>query len=260
MNQVKNEETTDAAWNGLYRIGGAAALIAALIFRRWLAAEFMLLRSTGIINSGPSVVPSSVVDWFTLLQTHTLIGLILLNVFDLVNYALVGLIFLGLYAALVQTNKSSMTLAIALCLVGIAVYFSSNQSFSMLSLSKQYAAATTDAQRSMFLAAGQAMLASYNPGVDYQGTGFYMSFFLVNLAGLIVSVVMLRSSIFSKVAAYMGILANSFGLGYFIALAFAPAMVFIPLSVSAPFLLIWYLLIARRLLQLGSGVLKREAQ
>lgn len=148
-----------------------------------------------------------------------------------------------------------MVIATTFGFVGIAVYFASNQAFAMLSLSDQYAAATTNVQRSMLLAAGQALLAIDNPGAVYQGTGIYISLLLVTLAGLIISIVMLRSSIFGKATAYAGILANVFGLGYFIALAFAPALCFLPPSISAPFRLIWYILIARRLFQLGSGVL-----
>ena len=88
-----------------------------------------------------------------------------------------------------------MTLATALGFLGIAVYLASNQAFSMLSLSDQYAAATTDAQRSMFLAAGRRYLRIIDP--DVLGPGA-IGFFLVTLAGLIFSIVMLRSSIFAK--------------------------------------------------------------
>jgi hypothetical protein len=89
---------------------------------------------------------------------------------------------------------------------------------------------------------------------SYEGTGIYMSFFLVSVAGLIIAIVMLRSRIriFSKVTAYVGILANVFGLSYYITLAFAPAIVFLPLSVSALFLLTWYILIGRQLWTVGS--------
>jgi hypothetical protein len=117
---------------------------------------------------------------------------------------------------------------------------------TIFSLSDQYATATTDAQRSMLLAAGQATLAiHYNAG--YEGTGLYLSFFCVTVAGLISSAVMLRSRIFSKVTAYVGLLANGFGLGYYLVLAFAPAMIALPLSISAIFLLTWYVLIGRQL-------------
>jgi hypothetical protein len=260
MNQVTHDEITDSAWKGLYRVGGAAALIAAVLFRRNLGAEFSLLGSIGIIGFGPTTPPSSALDWFTLLQDNTFLGLTLLDLFDLVNYALVGLIFLALYDALGRANQSAMAIATTCGLAGIAVYFASNQAFSMLALSDQYAAATTDAQRSMFLAAGEAMLAIHNPGATYQGTGIYTSLLLVTFAGLIISMVMLRSSIFSKATAYVGVLANGFGLGYFIALAFAPAICFLPPSISAPFRVTWYILIARRLFQLGSGVLEEKTR
>lgn len=53
-----------------------------------------------------------------------------------------------------------------------------------------------------------------------------MSFLLVSVAGLIIAAVMLRSSIFSKATAYVGILANVIGLSYYITLVFAPAIAF----------------------------------
>ena len=134
-----------------------------------------------------------------------------------------------------------------LTLVAVAVYAASNQAFALLSLSGQYAVAVTDAQRSGLLAAGQALLAIHNSSANY-GNGPYVSFLFVNLAGLIIAVVMLRSNVFGKFAAWMGILANFFGLSYYLTLAFAPSMSVISLSS----LLIWYLVVGRRLLRLGS--------
>ena len=251
MDQVTNVGILDSAYKNLFKAGAAAALIAAVVFRRNLDAEFMLLRGVGIINAGPTAPPNTVMDWFTLLQNNKLLGLTLLNLFDIVNYALVGLIFLALYVALRRASESFMAIAATLGFIGIVVYFASNQAFSMLSLSNQYAAATTDAQRAMFIAAGQAMLTIHN-NASYQGASIYMSFLLVSVAGLIISAVMLRSSIFSKGAGYVGILANGLGLGYYITLAFAPAVVFLPLSVSALFLLAWYILIGVRLWTIDS--------
>lgn len=251
IDQAPYAETVDFAYRGLYKTGAAAALLAGLVFRRNLDAEWMLLRMAGIVTTGPVESPSTVIDLFVLLQQDRLLGLTLLNLFDLVNYALVGLIFLALFAALRRASPSWMVIAAALGFTGITVYFASNQAFSMLSLSSQYAAATTDAQRATFLAAGQAALAIHQ-NASYAGSGIYLSFLLVSVAGLILSVAMLRSSIFSKGTVYLGILSNGFGLGYYLVLAFAPALVFIPLSISAVFLLIWYLRIGVRLWALGS--------
>jgi hypothetical protein len=234
----------DTNWQWLYWVGGAAVLIAVVVFRRHFGTEVMVLMDMGIMGLEP---PSSALDWFTLLQDNMFLGLILLDLFDIVNYALVGLMFLALYGALRRANKVAMTVATACDLVGVAVYLASNQAFAMLALSDQYAAAATDAQRATFLAAGEALLAIHNPG------GIYLSLLLVALAGLIASVVMLRSRVFGKVTATVGVVANVLVLGYFVALAFAPAIAFLFPSISAPFRLIWYILIAWRLFQLGRG-------
>lgn len=248
--RVVDSDSTDRAWRLLYFIGGVAALIAVVFFRRNFGTEMVAFRGFGIFDV-PAVHPSTAVGWFTLLQDDALVGLLLFDVVDLINYALVGLIFLALYAALHRASRSAMAIATAFGLVGIAVYFASNQAFAMLSLSERYAAATTDAQRAMFLAAGEALLAIYNPGAIYQGTGYYVGYSLVLLAGLIISAVMLRSRVFNKATAYVGILANALVLTDFIALAFAPALYGLPTVTSAPFRVLWMVLIALGLFRLG---------
>jgi hypothetical protein len=223
-----------------------AALVAALVFRRNFGVEVMQFKGFGIIHGVPAVWPSSAVEWFTLLSDSTFVGLILLDVVDVINYCLVGLVFLALYGALERVNKSAMLIATACALVGIGVYLASNQAFAMLSLSWQYAAATTDVQRSMLLAAGEALLA-----IGSQGTGVHTSFFLVVTAGLIISVAMLRSGVFGKATAIVGILANGVRLCGLAALVFAPPIYSFAIPVAAPFRVAWYVMIAITLLRLA---------
>jgi hypothetical protein len=244
------EGMTGAVRMGLCPVGGAAALVAALFFRRWLGPELSLLQSIGIVHYQTVPDSGSVAGWFSLLQASPLAGLILLNFFDIVNYLLVGLIYLGLWAALEKVNRRTMTLAVALSFPGIAVYCVSNRAFAIYSSSGQYASAITAEERSIILAAGEKMLAMNRFSLD---SGAGLGFILVNLAGLIIATVMLRSELFGRVTAVIGILANVLGLSAILTLAFAPPMTFIPLSASAPFLLVWYLLIAWKLLRLGAG-------
>ena len=112
MNQVTNAETSDSDWKSLYRVGGVAALMAGVIFRRNLGAEISLFST--------QKQPDTIIDWFTLLQNNRVLGLAYLNIFDLVNYALVGLMFLALYVVLKQANKSYMAIATTLGFLGIA--------------------------------------------------------------------------------------------------------------------------------------------
>jgi hypothetical protein len=238
-------------WKLLYRIGAVAALAAAIVVRRNFAAELSLLATLGIIRFAPAVPPVGASEWFALLQESRLVGLWYLDIFDLVNYALVGLMYIALYGALGRTHRDLMMLATVSCFTAIAVFFASNQALPMLSLSDQYAAAATEAERSLLLAAGQARLAFNNPGAMIKGTGFYASLLLVLAAGLIVSLVMLRTSVFNRLTAAMGITANGLALGYFPAVLFMPSLQAVPPSLSAPFRLTWYIMIALGLLKLA---------
>ena len=230
----------------LFRIGGVAALLVVIVFRRFFAVELMTFNGFGIFEVPPTE-PATALEWFTLLEGNKLVGLILLGIVDLVNYALVGLIFLAVYGALRKANEIAMGLAILLSMISISVYFASNQALSFLYLSQQFQAATSDAQQSIYLGAGEALSA------DIQGTGWYVSLFLIYLAGLTISVVMHQSNVFNKATAWIGILANGFGLLLFPALIFTPAIAWLPPSLSAPFRVTWYVLIALKLFRLAKG-------
>jgi hypothetical protein len=214
------------------------------MFRRNIGAEVSLFSQTP--------APGTVLDWFTLLQTNRLLGLIYLDVFDLIDYALVGLMFLALYAALRRANLSAAAIATACGLLGIAVYFASNTAFSMLSLSNQYAAVANETQRSILLAAGQALLTSGSLG---DSSGIYISLCLVAIAGLLVSIAMLRSPVFGKWTVYMGILASALDLVYCIAFPFVPvtavnALALSTIPAAGLFWMIWHILVGLKLLRL----------
>jgi len=244
-------------WRPLYLTGAIAALLAVFVFRRNLSAELLGLKQLGIQGFGlaavPGAMPVRAADWLALFVRSPLVGLVLLNVFDLVEYALVGLLFLALGAALWQTRRSAGIVAAMLGWAGIISYFASNQAFAMLSLSQQYADATSRAQRSSLQAAGEALLAINNPGALAQGTGIYICMALVPLAGLILSIVMLQSRVFNRATAVTGILANALILGYFPVLAGAPALLVLPFILSAPLRVTWYFLAAVRLFKLAKA-------
>jgi hypothetical protein len=112
------------------------------------------------------------------------------------------------------------------------------------------AAAGTDAERSTFLAAGQALLSNTNQRAV---GGFNMGLFLVSVASLMVSSVMLQSNSFSRATAFVGILAHALSLADYLRQALTPSAVAALLVIlpDALFLVIWYVLVGRRLYQLG---------
>lgn len=237
MNQV-TDATVDSNWRGLYRVAGAAALISAV---------FIPIQIIVFMISQPPF-QGTVGDWFMLLLNNKLFGLVDLDLLLVVDNVLLISIFLALYIALRHGNESPMLIATALGFVGIVFFIATNPAFEMLSLSEKYAAANTDAQRAIFLAAGQAMLATW------QGTAFQVAYITGSIAGIVIGAVMLQSGIFSKVTGWMAILANAVGFGLYVPVIGVYISVF-----SVFFLEVWYVLIARTFFQLGSGVAKERA-
>jgi hypothetical protein len=252
VSQVSHAGAPGSDWQRLYRVGGVAALLAGILFRRNIAAEIELFH--------PKPSPVTVSDWFGLLQSNRLLGLAYLNVFDIVNYALVGLMFLALYVALRRTNKSAMALAAVSGLLGIVVYFATNTAFSLLSLSGQYATATTEAQRTIYLAAGEALLAlgRFTAAGSQPGSGGLLSLILVALAGLTTSGVMLRSDRFNRATAIVGLLAGVLDLAYCLVFVLVPnvdseslALAFIP--AAGLLWMIWHIMVGWRLYRLEAS-------
>lgn len=221
----------DTSWQPLYRVGAAAAVAVLLLVPIQIAA---------FVVWPP---PSTVTGWFELFQAHRLIALVDMDLLLIVDNLLFGLVFLALYFALRGASPSFMTLAVVLDLVAITTYFSSNPAFEMLALSKQYAAADTGLQRLGALAAGQAMVATW------QGSAFNVSYVLGAVAILITAAVMLRSQVFGRATAYVGLL---FGVLSLVPASAGKLGIVLSLASLVPMWL-WLILIARRLFQLGRG-------
>jgi hypothetical protein len=238
MNQGSNAETAGSAYGGLYKLGGVAALIV------------VVLTVGEVIGFSFYPQPSTVSDWFDLFQRSKIIGLLDFWGLEIPMYGMFILIFLALYIVLRATNQILMAIALILALLGVGIFFATNNPFSMLALSEQYAAATTDAERSAILAAGQAVLANTNQRAV---GGFNIALFLVSVAGLIVSSVMIRDDSFSRRVAYVGILAHGLSLADYVRQALTSSVV-IALLVILPEALcvaVWFTLVGRRLIQLG---------
>ena len=244
VNQVTDIEIADSHWNSLYKIGGAAAIIVVLV----ALIEVIVTFFPGGGRTEPGNV--TVIDWFTLFQDNWFMGLRNLGLLNIVMTVLGIPVFFALFGAYRRVNMTYAALAMLISFIGIAVFLATNRAFPMLDLSSQYTAATADAQRAMLAAAGQAMLSvgqSHTPGT-------FLGFFLSEVGGIIISIVILRGKVFNKATAYVGILAFGLLLVFEVCSSFVPAlfnaaMVF---AGGGGFLsMAWYILIARRLFQLG---------
>ncbi len=203
----------DPSGKRLCRIAGVAALLVGAIFLIGLGALTSLAGSSA--KSG----------WFTSLQNNWLAVLFQLNIEtsgvgaelleqinlpDILLFILIGIVFLGLYAALRETSKIWSLVAACLPLLGLAVFL-----------------ITATAGRSGLL-----------------------------VGGLIFSIVMLRSHIFSKASASGGIAASILlFIGGDLGTAFLPASTAIAVLIGVGYLLwiVWFFLLASRFFQLAGS-------
>ena len=226
-------ETKMSQWKELYTIGAIAAILSEIILIIGIVAVFIYPYAPG---------SKSTESIFLLLQNDKLGGLISLD-FHLVVGNLFGiLLFLALYVSLKQVNASYALIALVLGLVADVLIIPARPISELFSLSGLYATATTEAAKSQYLAAGEALLSMFN------GTGWFINTFLGGLSLLISSLLMLRGNVFSKAIAYVGIITN-----VAVCLFFVPGIGMLFLFLSLPGYMIWYVQLTRRFLQLAKG-------
>jgi hypothetical protein len=235
----------DFNWRVLYRLGGAAALAIVLTGVAEIAISYL---------PGGSAPTKVVLDWFQLYQTYPFMGLRNMGLLNIIMTTLGIPMTLALYGAHRRANRPFALLAIILSFLGLATFYATNRAFPMLDLSQQYAAAATDVQKAALIAAGQSML---SVGQSHT-SGTFLAFFLSELAGLTMAVVVLRGRVFSRATGWVGIAGNVSFIVFEILASFITglsgiAMVFA--MIGGLLNITWNILSARRLFQLGQGLL-----
>ena len=236
--ETEGLQTGNQSWKSLYRIGAVAPLI---------TLAFYLTQLFAIIFSKDKY-PTTPEEWFNLFGRNKILGLILLNALDVFSIAILGLMFLALYIALRGQNPSYMVIAAFFAFLGIGIFVSSRTEMvaATLTLSEQYATATTEAPRSQVLAAGQAVSALS------RATPETIGFLFMAVAGLISSLVALQAGAFGKALAYVGILAGVITFANQLCLILAPAIAGFLLPLNGLLWLVWWLLVSRELYKLSN--------
>lgn len=148
--------------------------------------------------------PNSVLSWFSLFQNNPIVAFFEADFFILVNNILITVIYLALYQTLKEHKKYLLQIGLVLGFIGIASYLSSCKPFELLSLSQSFFHATNAAEQNQLLAAGQVMI------VSWQGTAFDAYYVLNAITLLIISLAMLKSSVYGKVTAIIGLVSAAF--------------------------------------------------
>lgn len=226
----------ESQWRTLYHIGAASALLLLLVLISMIAVMIVL---------GPA--PDGVEETFRIMGENRLSGFLrddFLTLWLIVPY--LGLAP-ALYMALRRVNAGWALFSTLACLVVVAGAAATNSAFSMLHLSDQYALATTEAARAQLIAAGEAVLATNM----WNSSAGYVAGILLQGAGVIYSIMMLRDKRFFRLTAISGLGANALDLIQHLIHPFAPALSATIIMFAGPFYLLWFPLLAWNLFHLG---------
>ncbi len=233
QNQSLPAENADSHWRMLYKIGGIAVLISIALIPISIIAYFIRPFPDATV-SAQEIFAQIQADWFG--------GLVSLDLLYLLGNLVAIPFFLVLYVTLKPVDESLSLVALVLGLIGLVALIIARPIWEMAVLSDQYAAATTESQRMIYLAAGEAVLSHFH------GTAFNVHYFLGSASLLLSSVLMLRSDIYSKATAYLGIAANTLVFGLYV-----PVIGVYISILSVVVLVAWYIPIAVRLLRLAKA-------
>lgn len=210
-------------WIALYKIGGVSFFVIAGLILFAIIAFFIWPYEPGA---------ASTKEIFELLAQDTIGGLMALDLPMLVIVALNILPVLSLYVALKKMNESYALIALVLGLTTVVLLIFARPLLELVELSNRYTAATELDEKKQYLAAGDALLTLFN------GTAWFIQTIFFVTWGLINSLLMLKSPIFSKLTAYVGIIVSALGYAFFIPVIGIPL-----LFVNTIGGILWYVMI-----------------
>ena len=242
-NHFEDNVNSEKQWKGIYTLGGIATLV--------VLAGSLLDAVVGSIRGGNlSAIPQTAIGRFAQFQDNWLLGLFNLDLLNVINQIVMIPAFFALYEAHRKVKGAYAALALVVFLVGTTIFVTTNTALPMLELSRQFAASTAEFQKTMLAAAGEAMLARGAHG----SPGVFIGFMLPNMAGFIMSLVMLSGKIFGKVTSYFGIAGSALIAIYIILVTFVPGVKNMAMAFAMPaglLLMGWMILFAVRLFRLG---------
>lgn len=218
-------------WVDLYRIGCAGCVLVALLVLLAIVAYFIWPYTANDESSR---------QIFELLNEDLLGGLVSLDMIMLIIMLINIIPILAIYISIRKVNESYALIALVLQLIGIAAVIASRPLVEMSVLSDAYAQAATETERGYYLAAGEAFR------VVFDGTAWAVQTTLFMIAGLINSILFLKSTIYSRLTAWIGIIMSLLGLLFFL-----PEVGLIFLFLNTVLTIPFYLLVANSLYKLS---------
>jgi len=250
MNQTQNQVSgivdTEKQWKSIYNLGAIAAIIA--------LTGILLDVIIGNITGGDlSSLPQTAIERFAQFHDNKFLGLYNLDLLNSIIQVIFIPVYFALYAAHRNVGKPYGFLALIIFLFGSIILVANNTALPMYELSHKYFETSLESEKALYAAAGEAMLARGAHG----SSGIFIGFFIPNLAGFIMSIVMLKGRVFTKTNSWLGIIGSILMMFYVIMVNFVPGIETMATAFAMPgglLLMAWMIMFTIKFFKLSRQV------
>jgi hypothetical protein len=231
-------------WNFIYRWGAFSTALVLI----GIICDILI---SSLVGGNPNSVPVTASGRFNQFHISPLLGLYNLDFLNVIIQIFMIPAYVAMYAALRKVNTGQALLSLVIFLVGTTVFISGNSALEMLELSKKYYAVKTLEQQQMLFAAGEMLLAKGSHG----SMSVFIGFLLPLIAGILMSLLMLESKVFSRATAITGLTGSILMMIYLLLITFLPVTRTAALIMAIPgglFSMAWMILFSIRLLELAT--------
>jgi len=162
----------------------------------------------------------SAIEWFTVYEDSWFRGVYALGILNIVYMIAMLPVYFALFGAHFEKKAVAAALTLVIFLTAMSMYISNNAAIPLLVLSGKYSLASSELERNILVAAGEAVLSR---GEDFTA-GSFIPTFLTGLAAVRISIIMLRGGVFGKLHAWIGIVGFTFLSLFTIIATFIPAL------------------------------------
>ncbi len=228
-------------WKLLYKIGAIMVFLAVLVM---LTEIFLTALPDG------NRVELTIEQLFDMYNRNWFMAMRYMGFINIIASTLMLPVFFSLYGLYRHNLKVFASFSLILSFIGYAIFMADNTTFACLELAEKYFKEISDTNKTILLAAGEALIAkgaSHTPGT-------FPGFLIGQTAGIFFSIIILNGRVLKKSTGIIGLIGFSFLLIFevissFIGTLFYEAMIFA--MIGGIMTLVWYVLI-------GLGLLKNS--
>ncbi len=243
MTQIDDSFNRESNLKSVCKWGGIASIIVILL-------TVVDIITGSMLGGDLTSIPQSAVGRFAQFNKNSLLGLYNLDLLNIVVSVIMIPSFLALFVVHTKDVFITALLALIAFTIGTTIFIANNSALPMLELSKKYVYASSDEQRMLISAAGEAFISRGAHG----GYGVFPGFFLITLSELLISVAMLKGKVFTKTTSVLGIAGTSMLVVYLVFVTFIPSFKTVAMILAAPgglLSLVWMMMYTRKLFKLS---------